>query len=219
MAPDHESPHLAHRERLALAGSLEQAGPDAPTLCDPWRTAQLAAHLVLRERRPDVAAGIVLSPLAQRTEAATWATSRRTPYRRLLAQLREGPPRWNPARLAPVDDLVNLVEFVVHHEDVLRGDGSRGPRRTLPPVVERALWSALRPLALVAYRQAPVGVVLSAPGMDPITAKKGASSVRVEGDVLEVLLTAYGRERVAEVRYAGTDPDVLALRSTRLGLP
>ena len=45
--------HLAELERAALCDTLEAVGPDVPTLCDPWTTAELAAHLVIRDRRPD----------------------------------------------------------------------------------------------------------------------------------------------------------------------
>ncbi len=48
---------FAKRERLLLADLLETAGPDAPTLCEGWRTRDLAAHVVVRERRPDAAGG------------------------------------------------------------------------------------------------------------------------------------------------------------------
>ena len=57
--------------RTNLAAVLEAAGPDRPTLCEGWRTSDLLAHLLLRETRPDVAAGIVLPPLASRTERLT----------------------------------------------------------------------------------------------------------------------------------------------------
>lgn len=35
------------------------AGPDAPTLGAGWKTRDLAAHLVVRESRPDAAAGVI----------------------------------------------------------------------------------------------------------------------------------------------------------------
>ena len=43
------------------------SGPDEPTLCEGWNTRDLAAHLVLRESRPDAALGVVVRPLAGRT--------------------------------------------------------------------------------------------------------------------------------------------------------
>ena len=48
----------SREERLALCALLDETGPDAPTLCEGWTTGDLAAHLVLRERRPDAAAGV-----------------------------------------------------------------------------------------------------------------------------------------------------------------
>lgn len=51
---------FAKRERLLLADLLETAGPDAPTLCEGWQTRDLAAHVVVRERRADAAGGIMI---------------------------------------------------------------------------------------------------------------------------------------------------------------
>ena len=48
---------LAQLERQRLSSTLTRVGPDAPTLCEGWRTRDLAAHIVLRERRPDAIAG------------------------------------------------------------------------------------------------------------------------------------------------------------------
>ena len=61
---------LAQNERAALCDTFSVVGPHAPTLCDPWTTAELAAHLVIRDRRPDLAPGIVIPGLAARTERA-----------------------------------------------------------------------------------------------------------------------------------------------------
>ena len=59
---------VARAERQALCDTLLEIGPDAPTLCDPWLTRDLAAHLVIRERRPDAALGISVPALAGHTE-------------------------------------------------------------------------------------------------------------------------------------------------------
>lgn len=55
---------LARSERSALADLLEQVGPAQPTLCAGWDTEDLLAHLLVRERRPDAAAGMLIIPLA-----------------------------------------------------------------------------------------------------------------------------------------------------------
>ncbi len=53
---------VARAERAALADLMLEVGPDSPTLCGDWTTRDLAAHLVLRERRPE-AAGLVVPAL------------------------------------------------------------------------------------------------------------------------------------------------------------
>src|SRR3954452_12509995 len=52
------SPSFTTRERRELADLLDRLGPGAPTLCEGWDTAHLAAHLVVRERRPDAMVGL-----------------------------------------------------------------------------------------------------------------------------------------------------------------
>ena len=59
---------IASRERAALADLLVELGPDAPTLCAGWDTRDLAAHLAVRERRPDATPGVAVPALAGWTE-------------------------------------------------------------------------------------------------------------------------------------------------------
>ena len=40
---------LAQQERTTLCDLLLECGPNTPTLCEGWSTADLAAHLVARE--------------------------------------------------------------------------------------------------------------------------------------------------------------------------
>src|SRR4051794_10763313 len=108
---------FARTERQALCDTLDAIGPDAPTLDEGWTARDLAAHLVLRESRPDASLGIVLAPFAGWTDrvqrgiaAGDWPA--------LVQRLRSGPPHWSPYSLPGVDERVNLVELVVHHEDV-----------------------------------------------------------------------------------------------------
>ena len=91
-------PTLARRERLDLCDTFEAVGPDAPTLCMPWTTRDLAAHLVVREGRPDLASGIWLPFLKERTEREQ-ARIAAQPWPELVEAVRSGPPGWHPARL------------------------------------------------------------------------------------------------------------------------
>ena len=208
---------VVRAEREALCDTFLEVGPDAPTLCDPWRARDLAAHLVVREHRPDLAPGIWLPALAGRLErgqkdlaAGDWEA--------LVSTVRSGPPWWSPTRLDRVDALVNTVELVVHHEDVLRGDGAVGPRREVPGRTERAVLSALRRSARLMFRRSPVGVRLVAPGAEPVVAGPDAPVVTVTGAPVELLLLAYGRMRVAALDLDGAPDDVAALRAARLGV-
>jgi uncharacterized protein (TIGR03085 family) len=208
---------VVRAEREALCDTFLELGPDAPTLCDPWRTRDLAAHLVVREHRPDLAPGIWLPALAGRLERGQHDVAQGD-WEALVATVRSGPPWWSPTRLDRVDALVNTVELVVHHEDVLRGDGAVGPRREVPERTERAVLAALRKSARLMFRRSPVGVRLVAPGREPVVAGPQAPVVTVTGAPVELLLLAYGRLRVAAVDLEGAPADVEALRTARLGV-
>src|SRR6478735_1546775 len=99
---------LARDERHALVSTMTAVGPDAPTLCGDWTTRDLAAHLVVRERRLDASPGIVIKPLAPYTEKVRAEYAAR-PYAELLELVRTGPPIWSPLR--PVDAKANLGEM------------------------------------------------------------------------------------------------------------
>jgi len=217
-AQDPPTDHLARAERSALCDTLLEVGPDAPTLCDPWDARMLAAHIVVRERRPDLALGILLPPLAGRLERGQGDLARHSDWLDLVRLVRTGPPAWSPTRIPAVDDVANTVEMIVHHEDLLRGDGEPGPRREVPPRLDRAAFAALRRMGSLMFRSAPVGAVLVAPGHGSVVAHRGEPTVRVVGSPVELLLVAYGRERVAEVSYEGEDDAVAALRGASLGL-
>ena len=81
----------ARHERAELADLLAAVGPDSPTLCGGWSTRDLAAHLVLRERRPDAAAGILVKPLAAYTARVQEELAAHS-WDELVSQVRSGPP-------------------------------------------------------------------------------------------------------------------------------
>ena len=211
--------NLAKLERESLCETFVEVGPDAPTLCSPWTSADLAAHLVVRERRPDLATGIWLPALAGRLESGM-AEYAAKPWPELVELVRSGPPVWSPTQLAGVDDAVNFVEFFIHHEDVLRGDGSAGPRRQLTGRQSKALWKSLSRMGRLLFRRSPVGVVLTGPDGETIQAKGTTElgTVVLEGAASDLLLAAYGRRRVAALEVTGGHDAVAALWAAPLGL-
>ena len=216
MTTDERLP-VVQAERQALSDTFIELGPDAPTLCDPWRTRELEAHLVIRERRPDLSGGIWIGALKGRLERGQEELAGGD-YDELVATVRSGPPWWSPARIDRVDSLINTLELVIHHEDALRGDGSVGPRREVPDRTARAVHASLRSSAKLMFRRSPVGVRLVAPGREAIVAGPDSPVVTVSGDPVELLLVASGRIRVADVVLEGSPDDVEALRTAHLGV-
>ncbi|SDM92120.1 TIGR03085 family metal-binding protein [Allokutzneria albata] len=185
---------LARDERSALSELFEEVGPDAPTLCGGWLTRDLAAHLVVRERRPDAAAGILIGPLAGYTERVQRSYAAK-PWRELVELVRSGPPKLSPFSLPGVDEAANGTEFFVHHEDVRRGSPGWEPR---PADARRdeAVWRNVGKVARLSYRRSPVGVELRRPDGAAVTAKRGPSTVTLTGEPGELLLHAFGRDAV-----------------------
>lgn len=215
----------SREERLALCALLDETGPDAPTLCEGWTTGDLAAHLVLREHRPDAAAGVVGGPLAGYTARVQQRIKARTPFPELVRIIRSGPPRLSVMALPGVDERANAVEFFVHHEDVRRADSGWEPRK-LSGGESDMLWHRLR-LARFMLRKAPVGVELARDDIDAdgtgtdgtgaegpayrITARNATPAVTVIGSPAELTMWVMGRSTAARVHMDGTRPAVTKL--------
>jgi uncharacterized protein (TIGR03085 family) len=207
----------ATAERRELCDLLDALGPDAPTLCEGWNTVDLAAHLLIRERRPDGAAGILFKPLAGYAKRVHDDVAAR-PWPELVERVRGGPPVLAPTRLAAVDRLVNTIEFYVHHEDVRRAQPSWTARQ-LDRQLTDDLYAGLKRTARLLARKAPGGLVLQ-PSDDhpPIVAKRGTPSVTVRGPVGELVLFAYGRQDHALVELDGPTDLVDAMRTASFGI-
>ncbi|NUH39075.1 TIGR03085 family protein [Streptomyces samsunensis] len=206
----------AKRERLLLADLLEGAGPGARTLCEGWTTRDLAAHLVVRERRPDAAAGVLVKPLASRL-ARVQEEFAAKPYEELLQLFRTGPPRMSPFALKQVDEAANSFEFYVHAEDVRRAQPDWTPRE-LDPVFADALWSRIERGARVFGRRSPVGLVLRRPDGRTAVARRGVPVVTVTGEPGELALFLTGRQGSARVELEGDKEAVAAAREAKLGI-
>ncbi|WP_091245373.1 TIGR03085 family metal-binding protein [Klenkia soli] len=193
---------LSRTERAALADLLAELGPDEPTCCTGWTTADLAAHLVVRDRRPDAAPGAVLGgPLGAWTERVMTRTRRGTPWPQLVDRVRQGPPAFLPTAWGPVDRLVNGAEMTIHHEDVRRARPNWAPRE-LPRAAQDALWGQVPFLARTRPRTGGLVVRRTDTGQTR-TLRSGPSPTTVAGEPLELLLWASGRDAVARVEVTG----------------
>ncbi len=211
-------PSIARTERLALADLLSELGPDAPTLCAGWDTRALAAHMVVRERRPDSTPGVAVSALAGWTEKVRADYAER-PYDDLVELVRTGPGRLSPFALPGVDKLLNTTEYVVHHEDVRRARPGWEPRE-LPRKVQDAFWSVVRTRARVSFRSTEAGVLLrrSDAPRSSVTASAGEPVVTITGEPLELLLYCFGRRDHARVEISGDPAARRALAATSLAV-
>ncbi|MGA3146718.1 MAG: TIGR03085 family metal-binding protein [Acidimicrobiales bacterium] len=201
---------LAQSERGVLCDLFTELGPEAPTLCAGWSTADLAAHLVARERRPDSGPGLVWRPLAAHTDKVRRSLRDRTPWAELIATVRRGPP----FLLRPVDGPMNTVEFFIHVEDVRRAQPAWEPR-PLPPDLADALWSRLGAGGMAKHVAA--GVEITSPGHGSKESGSGPR-VTIAGDPGELTLFTAGRQAAARVEMSG-DPGLAdQLRSAPLGI-
>ncbi|MER5224079.1 TIGR03085 family metal-binding protein [Streptomyces flaveus] len=203
----------AKRERLLLADLLEASGPDAPTLCEGWNTRDLAAHVVVRERRPDAAGGTLIKQLAPRLDRVMTEFTEK-PYEELIQLIRTGPPRFSPFALKQIDEAANTVEFYVHTEDVRRAKPDWTPRE-LDPVFQDALWSRLERTARLVGRSVPTGLVLRRPDGQTAVAHRGTPVVTVTGEPSELLMFTYGRLNEADVELEGDKDAIAKLHETK----
>jgi uncharacterized protein (TIGR03085 family) len=192
-------------ERAALCDLFTSLGPDEPTLCSGWLTRDLAAHLVLRERRLDAAPGMAVKAFAGHTKRVQDAYTRR-PWAELVELVRTGPPVVSPWRIPFVDRLVNTVEMYVHHEDVRRGQPDWEPRPP-DPARDAATWAGLARAGKFTLRRSPVGLVLRRTGGAEIVVRRGPNTVVVTGEPGELLLWAVGREQV-RVEFEGEQSSI-----------
>ncbi|MEU5939755.1 TIGR03085 family metal-binding protein [Micromonospora sp. NPDC047548] len=208
-------PRYARSEREALADLMLELGPDAPTIDEGWTTRDLAAHLVVRERRPDAAGGIVLPPLRGYAERVRRRIAAR-PWAELVGLVRR-PPLWSPVSNPLTDELANTLEFFIHHEDVRRAGAGWQPR-DLPAGQRTRLWKPASLLARTALRRFPADLLVQAPGHGELSVGRGGERVRLVGSPGELALFLSGRQRVARVQVDGPAPLADRIRHAPLGL-
>ncbi len=207
----------ARRERAELCDLFIELGPDEPTLCGDWTTRDLAAHLVVRERRPDAAIGIIVSKAAGYTDKVQAGVAD-TEWPELVDTVRSGPPIWSPTKLAAIDKLANTVEFFVHLEDVRRAQPDWEPR-TLDDDLTATLYSVLGTMAKRLVKNSTVGIVLEpTDDHEPIVAKQAEPSVTVRGSVGELVMFVYGRQAHSRVELFGDDESVAAANDESFGI-
>lgn len=203
---------IAQRERAALVETMRAVGPEAPTLCEGWNTRDLAAHLVVRETRPDAAPGILIPAFAGYTEKVQNEVAERTGWDELVDKVAAGPPTLSPFKL--LDPVINVAEMFIHHEDVRRAAANWEPR-VLEPGLKSRLSRTVPLMGRLTLAKVPGRVALrTTDGKTLLTAGKGPA-VTVTGEPEELLLFAVGR--AARVDFDGEESAVRAVREAPKG--
>ena len=196
---------------------MRGVGPDAPTLCEGWTTRDLAAHLVIREYRPDAAPGILIPFFASHTAKVQDEVAGRNDWDELVEKVASGPPVYSPFKL--LDPVANVPEMFIHHEDVRRAQPGWEPR-VLEPALASSLRRTLPLMARLTLARVPGRVTLRTPeGKTVLTAgsakSQGPAGV-VTGAPAELLLFSVGRQ--ARVEFDGDAAAVQAVRDAPKGL-
>ncbi len=203
-------PSLAQEERGTLCDLLLDRGPDAPTLCEGWSCADLAAHLIVRERRPDSGPGLVWPPLSGYTDKVRRSLRDRMPWEKMVETVRNGPP----LLLRPFDGPMNTVEYFIHVEDVRRAQDGWEPR-PLSQNMADALWARVGPGGMA--KKIPATIVISS---SQRADKESGSGPRLtlSGDPGELTMFGAGRQAAARVEISGDETLAAQLRATSLGV-
>ena len=204
----------ASRERAALVNTMRAVGPDGPTLCGDWTTRDLAAHLVLRERRLDAAPGILIPALAGYTARKQQHLADSTDWPDLLDLVASGPPLYSPLKL--LDPLVNTTEMFIHHEDVRRAAPGWRPRE-LDTDLAAALRRQVRFAARMSLGRAPATVTLQDSDGTTLASVGKGPQCAIRGAAPELLLFLSGRDAV-QIEFGGDDDTVEQVREARRAL-
>ncbi|ATG54878.1 TIGR03085 family protein [Brachybacterium ginsengisoli] len=209
------APSTGHDERAELADTFLALGPQAETILPGWDAADLLDHLLVREGHPHLVAGSSLpGPIGRRAARARQALRDR-PWEQQVDALRAGPGRLSPAGTA--DRLSGQGELLIHHEDLRRAQDGWEPRRLSVEATADA-WRSLGLMAPLVVRVQADVTLISPLGGRRLRSRRGAGSLRIHGEPLELLLWASGRDRVARVRVHGDEGGMRALGESRRGL-
>ncbi len=210
---------MSRTERAALCNTALEAGEMAPTLCGKWTVKDLVIHLLVRERDPLGAPGILIPKLEGLTDRSARRLASQD-FTSLVERVRKGPPRWSPTALPVLDRAINTLEFFVHHEDIRRAGVDWKPRE-LTDREQRAIWKSISVAGKGLVRSAGVPVQICWSGDEgnrTAVLRKGEDPAVVSGAPAELALFLFGREQHSGLEFAGPADKVRALRKGDLGI-
>ncbi len=210
----------AAAERSELCDLFLEVGEHAPTLNAGWDAGDLAAHLVVRDRRPDAAIGLVIPPLRAYTAKLEKAERDTTPFAELVEKVRVGPASYLPMGWPFVKERANVMEYFIHHEDVLRAQPGWRPR-ALPDELNHALWNTVRlmaPLMLRGIKDTRITLETPEGAQRSVGRAESKHQVTITAPAAELVLYLSGRRAAAQVRITGSQAGQARLAAATLGL-
>jgi uncharacterized protein (TIGR03085 family) len=210
---------MSRRERAGLCNAALEAGEEAPTLCGGWTVKDLVIHLLVRERDPLAAPGILIPPL----HGLTRRSERRLQHQdfsALVERVRGGPPRWSVMALPPVDQLLNTLEYFVHHEDIRRAAPGWEPRE-LTDRENRILFKGAATAGKRFVKSVGVPVRVRWADGDRVRESvlaRGEDPVVVTGEPSELTMFLFGRDQHTGLKFEGPQAGIDALQSGDLGI-
>lgn len=206
---------FAKRERSAICQTLRQLGPDQLTLCQGWTTKDLLVHLIVRENRPDAAVGLFVPFLNSYTKSISNKYQDKS-FEELISIFENGPKSPSPFAIPKVDELANTFEFLVHHEDILRAQDNYQPRQ-FTQEDSKLLWSRFTKSAVFFMRKVKIGVIAKT-DQGTYTLKRGNDAVTISGNIVDLVMFAFGRQNKTEIVFEGDPLAVQKLKNSDLSL-
>lgn len=191
---------LATRQRALLCDLFLELGPFAPTLCEGWKTQDLAAHLWIREHKPLSLLGVASERFSDLTKRIQMEALHTHGFPELVERLRK------PSLLMrPMDSVVNGAEYFIHHMDVLRANDRD---QQISPRDENSLRKPLKMFATRAAKSYGDRLVIDTNDGKQLELGQGTRPVHLVGKPSEALLFVAGRTDHAKVDIIG-EPDAV----------
>lgn len=191
---------LAQRQRALICDLFQELGPFAPTLDEGWKTQDLAAHLWIREHKPQAMLGLFSEKFSDMTARIQMEALHTYGYIGLVDRLR------TPALfIRPVDSVMNGAEFFIHHMDVLRANDRD---QTLSPRDEESLRKSIKMFAGGVAKKYGDRVVIDTNDGKQLEFGQGTRPVHLIGKPSEIIMFVSGRTDHAKVELVG-EPDAV----------